>query len=568
VGPPKATPEITLKSSLALRRRLAIAETSLAARNHLFAELTTHREELEAQNEELRSRERELWQARVDLSDLYELAPIPYVTLTSFAEVAAVNVSAARFLEQPAPKLIGKPFAMLVAAADRPRFRQHIAACSRSRKIVTVEVSLALPSGSAVVQVSSALTQMGWIYMAIIDLRERQRAELERRDHAVKAEASRAAMKTKDDFLATLSHELRTPLTPVMIAIDTLERVCAQAGVGTDDLFETIHRNLHQEVRLINDLLDVTRLGHGKLAMEKQAVDLHQPISEAINQVRSEAEKKGVTLSAELQADRVHIHGDPDRLRQVFANLLHNGIKFTPAGGQVRVVSCRRKNQVRIEVRDSGVGIRPEERERIFGRFVQGSNGNDREGMGLGLAIARDIVQAHGGTISARSGGAGRGATFEVTLNALRGAHASRGEGGVRPAGPRRRPRPAPSLNAPPIGPGKRILFVEDHLDAARLTAAVLEGAGHHVAVAHTVAAALAQADKPFDLVVSDIDLPDGTGLELMKQLRAKRPIAGIALSGFGARDDIQRSRAAGFQRYLVKPVTIPELLQAIQEVR
>jgi signal transduction histidine kinase/BarA-like signal transduction histidine kinase len=537
---------------------------ALTARNHLFAELTTHREELEAQNEELRNRERELWQARVDLNDLYELAPIPYVTLTSFAEVAAVNVSAARFLEQPAPKLIGKPFALLVARTDRPRFRQHIAACCRSHKIASIEVSLDLPSGVAVAQISSSLTQTGWIYMAIIDLRERQRAEIERRDHAVNAEAARAAMKLKDDFLATLSHELRTPLTPVMIAIDTLERVCSQAGVATDDLFDIIHRNLHQEVRLINDLLDVTRLTNGKLAMKKQTVDLHQPIREAMNQVRSAAEKKRVALAADFQAERSHIHGDSDRLRQVFANLLHNGIKFTPAGGTITVASSSRQNQVLIEVRDSGVGIPREDRERIFARFVQGTNGHDREGMGLGLAIARDIVQAHGGTINARSAGPGKGATFDVTLDALRGVRASRGEGGARPAVQARRPRPAPA----PSGSGKRILFVEDHLDAARLTTAVLEGAGHQVAVAHTVAAALAHADEPFDLVVSDIDLPDGTGIELMKQLRAKRPIAGIALSGFGAREDIKRSRAAGFQRYLVKPVTMPELLQAIQDVR
>ncbi|HVR61921.1 MAG TPA: ATP-binding protein [Polyangia bacterium] len=564
-APARATvtaPASASASPRELRALLAEARAQLAEHAATVEELTTHREELKAQNEMLTRAERDLWIARDTLTDLFELAPIPYITLTGATLISAVNVKAARFLgDVSRGSIIGRPFATLLSREDRPRFRQHVAAARRSGEINSIELDLLLPSGLTPVQMDSTVAKTGWLYSAIIDLRERQRAEGERRALAVKAEAARSAGLAKDEFLATVSHELRTPLTPVVAAVAALRQACQQAKLSTGNLFEIIERNLHQEVRLIDDLLDVTGLAHGKLTIEKDIADLHEIICQAVNQTRPAADEKGVRLSSALSAKRYQVCGDADRLRQVFANLLRNGIKFTPKGGQVVISSRNVRDKIAVEVRDSGVGIAPEEQARIFDRFVQGSAARSREGLGLGLSIAREFVAAHGGRIEARSLGAGRGATFEVLLGTAAVADA-----GKRAPATRERDKPAPAAAAP-AGGGKRILFVEDHPDTARLMAIMLARAGHRVKLAQSVAAALTHADEPFDVLVSDIGLPDGTGVDLMRQLRAKRPIRGIALSGYGGSEDIDRSRAAGFDRHLIKPVDLPKLLQAIDEL-
>lgn len=539
-----------------LRFRLGQAKAELAEHAKLVEELTNHREELQAQNEMLTRAERDLWIARDTLADLFELAPIPYITLSSAAVISAVNIRAARFLGESNGTILGKPFALLLAPDDRPRFRQHVAKSRRSGQISSIELKLHLASGLTPVQMDSTLAKSGWIYSALIDLRDRQRAEDERREMAVKSEAVRSASRAKDEFLATISHELRAPLTPVVAAMAALREACQQGKVSTGTLFEIIQRNLHQEVRLIDDLLDVTRLTHGKLTIEKKAVNLHEIIHQAVNQTKPDADEKGVRLSSALSAARHRVSGDADRLRQVFANLLRNGVKFTPRGGRVVIASRNVRGKIAVDVRDSGAGIAPGDQARIFDRFVQGSAARPREGLGLGLAIAREIIHAHGGRIEARSLGAGRGATFEVQLGALAA------ENGKRAAVAR---PPASAAAAAPTG--KRILFVEDHPDTGRLMVAILERAGYEVRLAQSMAAALTHVDEPFDLVISDIGLPDGTGVDLMRQLRAKRPVRGIALSGYGDREDIDRSRAAGFDLHLVKPVDVPKLLQAIQEL-
>ena len=561
LAPPRNTGWLSSRAPLGvreLRRRLEAAQTLLAERAHLVSELTNHREELQAQNEMLVKAERELWLARDALTDLYELAPIPYLTLTGATVISAVNLAASRFLGGGKASMLGKPFAMFVALADRQRFRRHIAACRRSGGVTSVELTLLAPGEAAAVQLSSTLSQNGWIYTAVVDLRERQRAETERRELAVKAEAARVASQAKDEFLATLSHELRTPLTPVTVAVSALERACADAGIPNRELFATLHRNLGHEVRLIDDLLDVTRLAHGKLSMESQLVDLHAIVHEAAEQVRAIADGKGVRLGVELRAARHHVRGDADRLRQVFANLLRNGIKFTPPRGRlVTVASQTHGNRVTVEVRDAGMGIAPQDHARIFDRFAQGSTTGSRDGLGLGLAIARDIVQAHGGEIGVDSAGQGLGAAFHVRLACV----------AAKRVAVTTQPRSAPVVPAAASGTSKRILFVEDHSDTASVMAMVLQQAGHRVTLAESVTAALAHAQDPIDVVISDIGLPDGSGLDLMRQLRAQRPLPGIALSGYGTDEDIDRSREAGFQQHFVKPVDLLELLRAIEEL-
>ena len=539
-----------------LRRRLKVADALLTRSEHLVGELSTHREELQAQNEALARAEHDLWAVRDRLTDLFEQAPIPYLTLNGAAVIAACNGEAARFVGRRPDAMVGTPFARFVVQGDRPRFRQHIAACRRVRQASHVHVTLAIPAGQVPVSLSSILTNDDWIYTAVIDLRERAQAQRERQELIVRAEASRAASDAKDQFLAALSHELRTPLTPVLAAVSALEHTCASAGVKTDDLFRVVRRNLSYEVRLIDDLLDVTRLTHGKLTLDIQPVDLHRVVHEGLDLVRVDAEKKGVHLRTQLDAARAIVRGDADRLLQVFANLLGNAIKFTPGGGEVAVLSRNQRGSVHVAVRDNGVGLDPADTQRIFDRFVQGMNSHPREGLGLGLPIAHGIVTAHGGELAVSSPGPGRGTTFEVRLRCAEHASVSAPAKATAPATP-----------ATHVG-SARILFVEDHEDTARLMTEVLEQAGHHVTAATSVGGAMAHADAPMDLVVSDIGLPDGSGLDLMRMLVARRGrLPGIALSGYGTREDISRSRSAGFDRHLVKPVDVTVLLQAIDDL-
>jgi signal transduction histidine kinase/CheY-like chemotaxis protein len=543
-----------------LKRKLEAARRLLARREHLFEELSIHREELQAQNDALLRAERDLWATRDRLSDLFERAPLPYLTLNAAAVIAQANQEAARLLTRHQQEVVGRPFASFVAASDRPRFRQHIAGCRRQRGTLVVRLNLSLPDGLMPVNLSSTLTNDDWIYTAVVDLRDREQAEQERHALTVKAEAARAASEAKDQFLATLSHELRTPLTPVVAAMSAIERICGELKVPTGNLFAVIRRNIGFEVHLIDDLLDVTRLTHGKMTLELRAVDVHTVVNEAVDQLRGDAEQKTVQIQLRLSASRALVRGDADRLRQVFANLLRNAIKFTPNGGEIVVLSQNQGEDVVVAVRDTGPGLAEEERERIFDRFVQGSAARPREGLGLGLPIAHGIVTAHGGKIGVSSPGPGLGSTFEVRLQYMTGDR----EPIARPRAPR-----ATKPVRPPTAGKARILFVEDHEDTARMMANVLEKSGYQVTVAGSVSSALAHLDEAIDVIVSDIGLPDGSGLDVMRQALSRRgPLPGIALSGYGTREDIRRSHAAGFKQHLVKPVDVAELLQAIEEVR
>ena len=372
------------------------------------------------------------------------------------------------------------------------------------------------------------------------------RAALERHRLASEDTAMRLASETKDRFLAVLSHELRTPLTPILLTLDTLERSSqdpAQRG-----LLEMIRRNLRIETRLIDDLLDVIRIEREKLHLAMSRVDVHETIRDAVEMCRDDLDDRSLTLR--LDADEPYVHGDATRLSQVFWNLLRNAARCTPRGGNVRVVTSRQPatGAFRVEISDNGRGIAREDLERIFEPFEQASgSGQESAGLGLGLAICRGLVQAHGGSIRAESPGPGMGATFTVEL-----------------------PYPAQALDpqraepkTPRASGGVRVLVVEDNRDTAEALRLLLRIHGFDVEIAHSVGEARKQLETPFDVLISDIQLPDGSGLELMRGLGAKT--RGIAMSGFGAKADLERSREAGFHAHLVKPVPIEKVLEAIQ---
>lgn len=379
-------------------------------------------------------------------------------------------------------------------------------------------------------------------------------------------EVAEAANRAKDNFLAALSHELRTPLTPVLMAA---EELC-----GDPDLPERMHetltmmrRNIALEARLIDDLLDLTRIARGKFALRLQEGDAHALMHQALQIVREDAQTKLLIIDMDLTSTRAGLlHCDPARLQQVFWNLFKNAVRFTPLGGRVGIRSFDEADSLVIEVSDTGVGIVPDALERIFLPFEQATIDNAHRfgGLGLGLSISKTIVEMHGGSISANSAGHGKGARFRVSLPILPAAAAAALVAPVS-AGPAL----APSTAVASAHPGAlRLLVVEDHPNTLDVLARLLRRAGHTVVTATSVATALAQADaQTFDLVISDIGLPDGSGNDLMAELRDRFGWRGIALTGYGMEEDERRAYQSGFAAHLTKPVDFAQLKRVLQQV-
>jgi PAS domain S-box-containing protein len=394
------------------------------------------------------------------------------------------------------------------------------------------------------------------------DITNRKRREEEMRE--AKEQAERAS-RTKDEFLAALSHELRTPLTPVLMTAEML-RDDGRLPLDARDALAMMKRNIELEARLIDDLLDLTRIAHDKLALRMEPCDAHSLLALALEMVRNEARARQLVVEVDLRAKRGYVMADPSRLQQVFWNLLKNAVKFTPECGHITVRSEQSEGQFAVEIADTGIGIAPEAIEKIFLPFEQaGEVQKDRRfgGLGLGLAISKAILDQHGAEIEVKSGGPGLGATFRVALPLT---HASFAVPAEIASGARADMVPAQDVDVAqrPL----RLLLVEDHEATIDVLRRLLARAGHHVTSATTVAAAMQAAENArFDVVISDLGLPDGTGFELMEDLRSTYSLRGIALSGYGMEEDVQRARAAGFAAHLIKPVDFNRLQQAVSEM-
>ncbi len=403
-----------------------------------------------------------------------------------------------------------------------------------------------------------ALRTLARQVMSQLELRRELAAQARVRDELRRAsEAAERANAAKDRFLATLSHELRTPLSPVLLAAAEWATNRDLPEALRDDL-AMIHRNVELETRLIDDLLDLTRIVSGKLRLHPEPVRVHPLLTSVLDICAGDIFDKDLHVECDLRAADDRIIADPARLQQVLWNLIKNATKFTPDGGRIRVVtSDDGRGRLRIEVRDSGVGIPPDALPRVFEAFEQGGAEVTQRhgGLGLGLAISRAVVDLHGGTIRAESEGTGRGASFIVELPASRASVEPLASSGPSPGGHERRS-------------GLRILLVEDHADTAKLLGRLLGRMGYVVLTAGTVARALDLAEaEPFDLVISDVGLPDASGYDLMRQIGQKHGISGIALSGYGMEGDLREAREAGFAEHLIKPVTVEMLDQAIRRI-
>jgi signal transduction histidine kinase/integral membrane sensor domain MASE1 len=376
-------------------------------------------------------------------------------------------------------------------------------------------------------------------------------------ERAARAEAH-GANRAKDHFLATLSHELRTPLNAMMGWLRMLRNPRLDEAQKTHAV-DVIERNARLQAQLINDLLDVSRIIAGKLEMDRYAVDLVLVVREAVEAIRGDVESKALALDVRLDPATGEVLGDPMRLQQVVANLLSNAIKFTPQGGHIDVRLAREGVNARLTVTDSGEGIDPAVLPYVFEPFHQADNSTTRahQGLGLGLAIVRQLVEAHGGRVRAESGGRGAGATFVVDLPiiAVRGSRAGagapeRGRGGVR-------------LD------GLRVLVVDDHGDARELLGLVLRERGAEVHLADGVAAALEIMGRAaVDVVVSDLAMPGADGYDLIAAVRARSgAIPAVALTAYTGNDVRERAIAAGFAAHATKPLNPEDLIELIAKL-
>jgi signal transduction histidine kinase len=374
------------------------------------------------------------------------------------------------------------------------------------------------------------------------------------------------ANRAKDNFLATLSHEMRTPLNAIVGWLSIL----SSKDCTSDDLHEgldVIERNTNAQVRLIEDILDVSRIVSGKLRLETRSCGLAEIIDASVNAVRSDAEARGVALDVRLDPSARHAPCDPDRIQQVVWNLLSNAVKFTPKGGRISVTLKREQSSLQIEVSDNGQGISPELLPYIFDRFRQADDGTRRKsrGLGLGLSIVKHLVELHGGTVEAHSAGEGHGSTFTVRLPVHASAIAESRGGQLKRAGT------DPALPDPPRVSldGLQVLLVDDEPDALGLLAKLLQGVGAIVTTACSAREAIEAlpAARP-DVLVSDIGMPGQDGYDLIREVRRRghhaKNLPAVAVTAFAQKEDQRQALLAGFQVHVPKPINVDDLTAII----
>jgi PAS domain S-box-containing protein len=404
----------------------------------------------------------------------------------------------------------------------------------------------------------------------VLDVTARQSAEEERAASLLRERDARRhaeeADRLKDEFLATLSHELRTPLTSIL-GWASMIRSGEVEGSNASRAIETIERNARSQARLIDDLLDVSRIITGNLRLDLHPLNLAPIVHAALDALRPTADVKGIRLQTKFEPDECLVKGDPNRLRQVIWNLLSNAIKFTQRDGTVNIDLKCVESTARLTVSDTGDGIAAEFLPYVFDRFRQaeGSISRKQGGLGLGLAVARHLVELHGGTISAESEGLGHGSAFTVDLPlAQERRDPARAEERSRELDRRRSRSGVIKLD------GLHVLLVEDDDDSRKLLSTMIKRYGARVTSTKSVKEALSVFDGELpDVLISDIGMPDEDGYELIRRLRARPPeqgglIPAIALTGYASRKDRDRALTAGYQQHMAKPIEQVDMMAAI----
>jgi PAS domain S-box-containing protein len=497
---------------------------------------------------------------------LLESAPDAMVIVDAAGQIVFVNARAEHLLGYGREELLQRPVEILIPARYRAG---HVA-----QRVAYAEYAHPRPMGSGLelralrkdgaevpveISLSPLETDDGmFVVTAIRDITERKRVEADRARLIEEQTAQRQADRLKDEFLATVSHELRTPLNAIL-GWATMLRAGSLDPARAAHALEAIERNARVQARLVEDLLDLSRVVTGKLQLELGPVDVVELINAAIDVVRPSAQAKRIEIALAADERPVPLLADADRLQQAIWNILTNAIKFTPPKGRVDVQIRSGTSSVAIVVRDSGRGIDPSFVPHVFDRFRQEDSRSTRSvgGLGLGLSIVRAIVEAHGGSVAAFSAGLNAGSTFTLELPSL-------------DAGAVDREHASPSAGSANPLTGVRVLVVDDVADDRELLTTILEQGGAMVAAADTVRSALAliESVRP-DVLVSDIAMPGEDGYTLLRHVRQHgNPLVAntpaVALTAYARSEDARRATAAGFNRFISKPVDPEDLVSAV----
>jgi signal transduction histidine kinase len=564
-----------------LRRRDAImvSPDSAASLRH---ELDVHQEELRVQHEQLRHSQSLLESSRNEYAELYDFAPIAYLTLDAQGVIKAINLTGCALLEAERVRLLDLPFVTLVAENQRKLFLDHMRRCRINGDKVTTEVDLKTRGNRIVPVLILSRTDGATAYRTIVmDLTERKGAENEIRElnltledrvrkrtmeleqaigqlkweigqRQVAEDALQEASRRKDEFLAMLGHELRNPLMPIRNAAEVM-RFVARESPEIQEMVAIILRQSAHMKRLVDDLLDVSRIMRGKIELHAETLNLTKVVRGVLDDYANQLRSDQIALNAELPEEPIWVYGDETRLSQVLGNLLHNADKFSSRGGQIKV-SLRfavGNGLAELSVCDTGVGIAPEMLPRVFDLFSQSDNSLDRHrgGLGLGLALVKGLVELHGGQVEAASGGVNQGAQFTIRLPVAQ--------------------HPAELLatsDAPANHRCYRVLIIDDQRDTLLTMKRLLAGLGHEVYTAADgeEGVRVARETRP-DVVFSDVGLPGIDGYGVARRLRVD-PVTQssylVAITGYGQGEDQRRAREAGFDRHLTKPIPFQEIEQ------
>jgi PAS domain S-box-containing protein len=513
--------------------------------------------------------ERERAEIQARLAAIIESSDDAIVSKTLDGIITTWNKGAERIFGWTVEEVVGKPITIIIPPdrlEEEPKILARLRAGERvdhfetirqtkDGRLINVSVTI-----SPVRDSTGKITGVSKVGRDITLQKHYQQELMAARDAAEQAkrvadqarEEAETANQAKDHFLSVLSHELRTPLTPVLANISLMEQDTTLPPHVVEQL-AMMHRNVETEARLVDDLLDLTRIARGKIRLHFEAIDAHAVVRNVVQMFHQQIEDKALTVSMSLRAKRFHVWADPGRFQQMVLNLLSNAVKFTPDEGTVTIRTSNENGTIKIELADTGIGIEPEVLPRLFLPFEQGEQTVTRQfgGLGLGLSIVKALVEMHKASITVVSDGKGKGAAFTLRVETV-----------------------SPATQQPPASPQAtdgeqartyRVLLVEDHADTRLVMCKLLATIGCVVTTAASVREAVEAAEQQtFDLLLSDIGLPDGSGIEVMRHMATKFNLRGIALTGFGQDDDLRRSSEAGFSMHLTKPVSLQILREVI----